>query len=362
MTPDLKALRIDGRHPSDAGYPFQDNWSLVAAPGYETAVAELAPHLKAALAGEPVVHLAAVGDLMLDRSLGVALSNGKLDYPFAYVAALLKAADYTVGNLESAMGTVGEPAAKRYAFRAPPEAAEALSLAGFDLVTLANNHGADYGPDALLQALELLRAQHVATVGAGANDMAAHAAHVAEVNGLKLGFLGYVHVPVEAITNFDVQSWTAQAGVPGLAWGDPERIRMDVAALRPQVDLVIVLLHSGYEYVEEPSEPQRLAAKAAIDAGADLVIGHHAHILQGIERYDRGVIVYGLGNFAFVIDGPPETAILNVWLDRDGVRQLELIPAIIQTGGQPRPAESWEAGPILQRVYQLTRLLNPQEK
>lgn len=360
MTPDLKALRIDGRHPTDADYPFQDTWSLVAAPGYETAAAELASHLTAALASEPVVHLAAVGDIMLDRSLGWALSQGNLEYPFLYVADRLQVADYTVGNFESAMGTVGEPAPKHYPFRSPPEAAASLALAGFDLVSLANNHGEDYGPDALIQALELLQAQNVAAIGAGPNDAAAHAAHIAEVNGLKLGFLGYVHVPVEATTNFDVQTWTATADAPGLAWGDPQRIRGDVAALRSQVDLVIVLLHSGYEYIEEPSEPQVLAAKAAVDAGADLVIGHHAHILQGIERYNGGVIAYGLGNFVFEIDGPPETAILNVWLGRDGVRQLELLPALIQFGGQPRLAESWEAAPILQRVYSLTTLLNRQ--
>jgi poly-gamma-glutamate synthesis protein (capsule biosynthesis protein) len=122
--------------------------------------------------------------------------------------------------------------------------------------------------------------------------------------------------------------------------------------------VVIVVLHSGYEYVEEPSPPQAAAAKAAIDAGADLVIGHHAHILQGIEFYNGGVIVYGLGNFAFEIDGDPNTAVLNVWLDKDGVRQLEIVPAIIQFGGQPRLAEAWEAPAIVQRVYRLTDLLN----
>ena len=100
------------------------------------------------------------------------------------------------------------------------------------------------------------------------------------------------------------------------------------------------------------------AARAAVDAGADLVVGHHAHILQGIHRYNDGVIAYGLGNFLFNIDGPPETAILNVWLDQNGVRQLELLPAIIQEHGQPRPAEPDEAEPILSRVYYLTTLLN----
>jgi poly-gamma-glutamate synthesis protein (capsule biosynthesis protein) len=117
-----------------------------------------------------------------------------------------------------------------------------------------------------------------------------------------------------------------------------------VAALRPEVDLVVVILHSGYEYIEEPSEPQVAAARAAVDAGADLVVGHHAHILQGIHSYRDGVIAYGLGNFVFNITGPPETAILNVWLDQNGVRQLELIPAIVQQYGQPRPADFAEAG------------------
>lgn len=360
MGPTLKSLRVDGLHPTDDGYPYHDTWSLVAQPGSEAAAAALAPALSEAMAPEPVVHLAAVGDIMLDRSLGTAIAAGNLDHPFVFVAPLLQSADYTIGNLETALGSVGEPAAKRYPFRSPPEAAESLARAGFDLVSLANNHAGDYGPEALLQGIELLQAQNVATVGAGANDAAAHAPHIAEVNGLTIAFLGYVHVPVEAVTNFDTAGWTATADTPGLAWADPDRIRADVAAVRPDVDLVVVVLHSGYEYIEQPSEPQVAAAQAATEAGADLVIGHHAHILQGIEHHAGGVIAYGLGNFAFEIDGPPETAIVNVWLDGDGVRQLEVRPAFVQDGGQPRLAEPWEAGPIMERVNYLTVLLNAQ--
>ena len=133
----------------------------------------------------------------------------------------------------------------------------------------------------------------------------------------------------------------------------------DVAAARQQADLVVVVLHSGYEYVPPPSEEQMAAARAAIDAGAALVIGHHAHILQGIEFYNGGVIVYGLANFAFTIDGPPETAILNAWLDKSGVRQIELIPAVVQLGGQPRLADPTEAPLILDTIYRLTNSLNP---
>ena len=359
MTPDSKALRVDGLHPTDAGYPYVESWALVAAPGSEAAAAALAPALTAALAPLPTIRLAAVGDVNIDRTQReIILSTGDYVYPFARVKPIFDAADYTIANLETSLGDVGTPAAKRYTFQSPPEAAQSLALAGVDLVSLANNHALDFGPEALLQGIDLLGAAGVATVGGGANDDAAHAPHVADIGGLRVGFLGYVHVPVEAITHFDTETWTATAGAPGLAWADPARVSADVAALRPEVDLVVVILHSGYEYIEEPSEPQVAAARAAVDAGADLVVGHHAHILQGIHTYHDGIIAYGLGNFVFNITGPPETAILNVWLDRNGVRQMELIPAIIQQYGQPRLADFAEAGPILSRVYYLTTILN----
>ena len=359
MTPDSKALRVDGLHPTDGEYPFHEAWALVAAPGSETAAEALAPALTAALAPLPTIRLAAVGDVNIDRTQReIILSTGDFVYPFARVKHIFDAADYTIANLESSLGDVGAPADKRYTFQSPPEAAQSLALAGVDLVSLANNHALDYGPEALLQGIDLLSAAGVAAVGGGANDATAHAPHVADIGGLRVGFLGYVHVPVEAVTNFDTQTWTATADAPGLAWADPARITADVAALHPEVDLIVVILHSGYEYIEEPSEPQVAAARAAVDAGADLVVGHHAHILQGIHSYRDGVIAYGLGNFVFNITGPPETAILNVWLDQNGVRQLELIPAIIQQYGQPRLADFAEAGPILSRVYYLTTILN----
>jgi poly-gamma-glutamate capsule biosynthesis protein CapA/YwtB (metallophosphatase superfamily) len=325
--------------------------------GFETAVSQLLPQLQTALAPAPVVHLAATGDIMLDRSMGHHLRQGKLDYPFYEVAHWFHAADLTIGNLESALGDIGEPEPKAYPFRAPPEAAESLARAGFDIVSLANNHGMDYGPEALLQGIDLLHAAGVVPIGAGVDETAAYAPHITSINGLSLAIFGYVNVPVEW-RGFDTETWTAAADAPGLAWATVERIQSGVGAVRDDVDLIIVVLHSGYEYVDPPSPVQMELSRAAVDAGADLVIGHHAHILQGIEFYRDGVIVYGLGNFVFEIDGPPETAVLYAWLDANGVREIELLPAIIQFGGQPRPAASWEAGPILQRVYQLSRPLS----
>jgi len=354
MAPVDKALRVDGRFPHDAGYSLQERWYLA---GDSAAIAEIMPFLSLELAPKPLIHLTAVGDIMLNRSLGYNLARGDRLYPFTGVVEALQAADITVGNLECALGDSGEPAPKAYPFRAPPEAAESLALAGFDILSLANNHAMDYGPDALLQGISLLEAQGLATIGAGAHSQAARAPHIMTVHGIRLAFLGYVNVPVEW-RGFDTRVWEATADSPGLAWGDPEMIAEDVAAVRPEVDLVIVILHSGYEYIAEPSPDQVGAARAAVEAGADLVIGHHAHILQGIEFYQGKVIAYGLGNFAFDIDGDPETALLNVWLNRRGVRQLEIVPAIVRFGGQPRLAHEWEAPAIRQQVYNLTRALN----
>ena len=352
-----KALRVDGLLPADPGYPLNQAWSLAAAPGFEEAARQLAPALRNSINRDPVLHLVAVGDLMLARALGYAIQSGDLSYPFDSVTSELEIADVTVGNLESALGDLGQPAAKSYTFRAPPAAADSLAGAGFDLLTLANNHALDYGPEALLQAIQLLDERGIAVVGAGTDASSAREPAIVEHEGLKLAFLGYVDVPVE-VSGFDTRSWSATGLSPGLAWAELDQITKDVAAANEKSDVVIVLLHSGYEYVEPPSPAQMLAAQAAVDAGADLVIGHHAHVLQGVEFRGNSVIAYGLGNFAFEIDGDPTTTILNVWLDEQGVRQIEYVPAIIEAGGRPRIAAPWEASKIRRKVYYLTNLLN----
>ena len=201
LTPQDKALAVDGQYPDDPGYPFRQPWQITGADA--GAVAALQPWAAALLNGDPLLTLAAVGDLMLDRALGYAIDvQGQVDYPFALVADPLRNADLTVGNFESALGSSGSPAVKSYTFRAPPAAAASVANAGFDVVSLANNHALDFGADTLLEALGLLADQGVATIGAGVNAGAARAPYVTTVNGLTLAFLGYVHVPVE-VSGFD---------------------------------------------------------------------------------------------------------------------------------------------------------------
>ncbi len=354
LAPRQRPLRVAGKHIADVDYPLQQPWSIHTAAEWQAAGAAFAGALQQ-LARPGDSRLAAVGDIMLDRALGDAVTAGDIAFPFARVADLLQEADYTVGNLESALGDTGEAAAKSYTFRAPPAAAQSLAWAGFDLVSLANNHALDFGPAALLQGISLLAKEGIATVGAGAGDEEARRPHVTEINGIRFAFLGYVHVPVEGrAPYFDTASWRAIPGVPGLAWADPDHVAADVATIRNAVDVVVVILHSGYEYVPSPSPEQAAAARAAVDAGASLVIGHHAHILQGVEFRASGAIVYGLGNFAFNITGPPQTVILNAWFDEQGLRQLAFQPAIIQGSGQPAPVTGAEAAAIRRQIYGLS--------
>jgi poly-gamma-glutamate synthesis protein (capsule biosynthesis protein) len=357
LSPNTRAIKIDGVGPFDVNYPLRQSWSVIPKKGFEEAAEEWSHILSQTPNSDPFVHLVAVGDIMLDRSLGDVILRGNVGYPFELVIEELTAADLTVGNLESSLGDIGEPANKSYTFQAPPEAAKSLENAGFDLLSLANNHALDYGQDALIQGINLLQREGIDVVGAGADLVKASSPVFFESKGVKVAFLAYVDVPVEG-SGFDTRIWTAEPSSPGLNWTDPANITHDVADAKDNSDIVIVLLHSGYEYVEQPSPEQSAAAKVAIDAGADLIVGHHAHVLQGLEFYKDGVIVYGLGNFAFDIDSDPNTGILNVWLDKDGVRQIDLVPAVIQPGGQPRLATPSEASDIKDKVNYLTDLLN----
>ncbi len=286
---------------------------------------------------EPVVVIAAVGDLMLGRSVGWRIAAGEPGVPFGGVARLLEA-DLTVGNLEAPIADTGEPAAKAYAFRAPIAAAHVLGQAGFDVVALANNHALGYGPEALLQTLDLLAAAGVRGVGAGPDAAAARRPVVVERHGLRLAFLAYVDTPPEG--TYRREAWEAGEGKPGVAWLDLGQVREDVTRAKHGADHVVVLFHWGLEGSAQPSAAQRQAAEAALDAGATLVLGSHPHVLQPVEERGDRLVAFSLGNFVF--DGfegeANRSAVLRIVLDRQGVRSWEVVPVDI-VDGIPRPAE-----------------------
>ncbi len=261
------------------------------------------PSPTASLANSPTsnrnVSIAFVGDIMLGRTLAGRIERGEGGTIFASVEPVLQVADLAVGNLECALGEGGVKAAKAYTFLAPPKAVALLRGAGFDLLSLANNHSLDFGPDVFRQTGELLGENGIRFVGGGANAAQAHAPVRFEIGGLRVAFLAYVDVASEYLSKFDTRSWSAGPATPGIAWADDEEIKQDLQALKGNTDVVVVLFHYGMESVVSPSHRQIQLSRLAVDYGADVIVGTHPHVVQGVEEYQDGLIFYSLGNFVF---------------------------------------------------------------
>ncbi len=270
---------------------------------------------------------------MLARTVGDQVLEKGPQIVFTGVQSILDSADIRVGNLECALTERNTPEKKSFPLKAPLQAVQALSLARFDLLSLANNHAMDYGYAGLVDTQAALSQSGIATVGAGSNASFAHAPVIIEKNGLRLAFLAYADVMPEN-SGFDAHTWIATDTSPGIAWADPDRIKADVSAASLKADLVVVLLHSGYEINSAVSTDQRLEAQTAIDAGAALVLGSHPHLLQSIEQYHGGLIAYSLGNFVFdQYDGIENASIiLRVTLDRSGFMSYDYVPVLIENG------------------------------
>ncbi len=238
---------------------------------------------------------------------------------FRHVAPLLRTRDLAFCQLEPALSRRGTrlPQA-RLAMRADPQAAQAIREAGFDVVSFASNHCMDWGPEAFFDTLDALRNQGLAVIGAGRDLDEARKLTVLERRGTRIAFLAYNSIlpqgywaeadrpgcaPLRAHTLYE-QIEHDQPGTPCRIHtfahrGDLAAMQRDVQAARGQADVVIVSMHWGIHFVRAVlADYQREMAHAAIDAGADLILGHHAHILKGIETYRGKVVFYSLGNFA----------------------------------------------------------------
>ncbi|MBV8311462.1 MAG: CapA family protein [Planctomycetaceae bacterium] len=234
------------------------------------------------------VRIAFVGDIMLDRDPGKGMLAGR--DPFASVADLLEESDLTVGNLECVVADSGTRIEKHFTFRADPQAVPYLARY-FDAVSLANNHTGDFGHAALIETMYRLRRANLPFFGAGLNDEEAHMPWIVEKNGVRIAVLGY--------NEFRPRSFEAGPKAPGCAWSDDEKVVADIRAIRPQVDVALTFMHWGEEYSLQPNERQKSLAHKMVDAGADVVIGNHPHVIQGHEFYKGRLITYCLGNFVF---------------------------------------------------------------
>ena len=291
---------------------------------------------------------------MLARDLITLMDEHGSIYPFERVRDLLQDADITIANLEGALTERGLPVDKLYNFRTPPRFASGLKEAGIDVVALGNNHTADYGVVGVQDTLAALDDAGLLYSGAGMNEAAARAPAIVEVDGLRIAFLSYTDQLVNMFAGL------YQAGV---AYADVASITEDVGAARHVADVVVVSIHSGLEYVDDPTAVQQELAHAAIDAGALLVLGHHPHTLQRLEEYGGGLIAYSLGNFVFDLDAEDleslgsrafETVVLYVTLTEGEIVDVRLAPVFIDPfENRPRPATENEAAAILERLGEL---------
>jgi Bacterial capsule synthesis protein PGA_cap len=285
--------------------------------------------------GQPVT-LAFGGDVHFDGAIGARLAANPAT-ALGPIGSVLRRADLAVVNLETAITERGAPAPKDFTFRAPPSALTALKEAGVDVATMANNHGLDYGQVGLRDSLAAARATRFPVVGVGRDADEAYRAYRTTVKGQRIAVIGATQVLDSSLA----AAWTAGDDKPGMASAYEEaRLLAAVRAARASADTVVVDLHWGRELVSCPIDRQRALAPKLVAAGADVVVGSHAHILLG-GGYLRGAYVhYGLGNFVFYSRGgvTAQSGVLLLTLRGRAVTSARWVPAVI-SGGIPIPLQ-----------------------
>lgn len=311
--------------------------ALMAAVSLHTVVRQHAVEVLAAGARPPPsapVTLAFGGDVHFESWLRDAVRDDP-DGALAGMRDLFTAADLAVVNLETAVTDGGGPAPKQHTFRAPVEGLTALSAAGVDVVSIANNHGMDFGRDGLDDTLGAVGASGLALVGGGRSRAAAYRPYRVEINGRRIAVFGATQV----LDTFAVDAWAPGRGRPGLASAKPAHagLRRLLAAVRAAAttsDTVVVMLHWGRELDECPLARQRRLARQLRAAGADVIVGGHAHRLGPGGFLGDAVVDYGLGNLVFYArdGGGTDSGALTVTIAPDDTATIRWRPAVLRAG------------------------------
>ena len=299
------------------------------------------------------VSLVFAGDTVLDDTAGKIIEQG--GDPFSDFADYFAGADIRITNLECVVSTRGQANDKMYTFQAYPRVIPVLQK-HFDAVTLANNHSGDFGPDAFAQMLSLLKEAGLAQVGGGMNLKQAHTPLVFTCNGWRIAVLSY--------NEFHPRSFEAGFDIPGVAWSEDQQVIEDIQTARRihRADLVIPVMHWGWENERTANPRQRQLAKLMIDAGADAVIGGHPHVTQDVSVYKGRPIIYSVGNFVMKETDNAfqrQAWVLKMYLDKRGVTRFETLPVKINMEGIPSidrtaPSPCWQRGDKSTGLCQIT--------
>lgn len=278
-----------------------------------------------------VLSISFVGDILLASHVEKRMEQVSVNFPFDKVSHILSKSDFTMGNLESAIGVGGVKANKQYTFRANPKVLPAVKEAGIDILSLANNHVLDYGHYAFNETLENLKSNGLSCVGAGKDINEAFKPVIYEKKNKKVAFFGASRV-------IPTGSWYAGNDWPGVAGAyNPERLLQSIEDVSEYADIIVVYLHWGVERETIPKPYQRSLARLLIDNGVDVVVGTHPHVLQGFEYYKGKLIAYSLGNFVFT-NIKNDSLILNVEFDEGEISSVGIIPCEIKNY-RPEPLE-----------------------
>ncbi len=266
--------------------------------------------------------LAAVGDVMTGMRMRHRISKYGQDYAFAWVKPVLQRAAVLAGNLEGPFAEIAEQESttRNFSYKVDPKFAPALRRAGFNAMTIANNHLLDCGREGVRETLATLARQGIETIGGGPDESTAHNAAIFETRGGRIGLLGY----------YWNRRTAAVGNLPGSARDLPELVERDIKQLRQHADRVAVKVHWGVPYERQPSDSDRMKARHFIDCGADIVIGHHPHIIQPLEVYRGRPIFYSVGNFAFGSGNSRAESLLLCVRFIDDHTEVDIFPVYVQ--------------------------------
>ena len=302
--------------------------------------------------------LVAVGDVCLGLEVRKTIAEHGVLFPFEHVREQILRSDMRFGNLEVVFpGNSIEVSSRKSQIWAEDNAINSLCEAQFDVMSFANNHIMDHGKAGFSRTLDLMSKHNIVSVGAGATLYDSRQAAIIKRNNLKVGFLAFS------------DNWGQISGNrnPGATEAVAKYMISDIRTLKKEADIVIVSLHMGIEFTPYPSPFQVKISREAVDAGANVIIGHHPHVLQGFEVYHGSLIFYSLGNFVFQVYGHgyqqpylPHVAwgvILTINLRSDGYISHNVIPTVINEEHRPRLANEDEADRIMRHITEISEPL-----
>ena len=303
-----------------------------------------------------IVEISAVGDLMMGSWVVDLVTKHSVDYPFDSTRSLLKSSDIAIANLEAPLTASGEKFEnKTYTFKVPPMFAKGIKNAGIDIVTLANNHIVDFGCEGLRNTINSLDSEQIQHCGAGADKSDACQPVYIEHAGIRVAFISFS-------MTFPDEFWASNSSC-GTCYPTEALLEQLVKTCNDSAGLTVVSFHWGAEKRTTPKDYQIFFAHKAIDLGADLVLGHHPHVLQGLELYKGKLIAYSLGNYVFGSFSrfAKTSIVLQALISPHNLLNARIWPISVdnyKVQFQPRQLRNEQAAAVIENLNELSRPLN----